>query len=741
MTFAVPIYKPAQKPLSKRSPSPTQQGSQIKPNHHHQPSSSINIMASSKFPGGSVEMMEYPQTNRSRYGNLPLPREDPLSARKPEGHPRNVMDEWRKSAKNFMADCCGLGTSEPPEEADVVETPGKRAAVQETAVQETLIQSVCAAPVADYQGARSTPEWISKWGKTELKMSNRSFSPTELRFPPRTYNRNRKEVKTFSSSSERSASPPAEIPRGQRDNAPTTKDTRSYDRHYEEPRTFSPSPEQSLSRYAEIPRRQADITPLEPHLALLPLSPLDQIAPRTYTRLVYIFTWKEGQYRGSSPAVAHLKERFRIALTRWPFLAGQIRPAREGHNRIELVYPRDNGGLDLSDRPDLFAHEVVQYIGGKQHGDHTASKFLAWDMEQHVLSLSPEDPKAGESCPPVTLKICEQINKRHGRGGLFVCFSAHHGIFDDSFFQTFIEFFANGEFGETSFHQDMIERPSMDHHIRTDISSYKFDEYDFSNAVVPPPRNFRPGGEVFKIVDDHLRLIHAYTERQLVARYGEDGGRVSKMEILCAIFWIYATRARYGHLSPGEETALTFVICGRRWLDPEFPRAAWGNVSARTVARTTVADLVRPLPNGKLPIDPEKVQEAINNATLLVRLALNMQARDRDLVPARIALASGLRDPTEEAEALRRAIRPDHAGLHCNVWMDLGAELDFGIPGTNGTPDWIRETFSPKEGTMNIMPRHGRGGADWEISLALRASDLKRFNKKIRFGFPGLAAR
>ncbi|KAF6820052.1 hypothetical protein CPLU01_12880 [Colletotrichum plurivorum] len=699
-------------------------------------------MTSSKFPGGLVEMMEYPQMNRSTYGNLPLPREEPLGARKLEGHPRNVVDEWKKSAKNFMADCCGLGTSEPPEEADVVETPGKRAVVQGPTVQETPIQSVCAAPVADYQGARSTPEWISKWGKTELKMSNRSFSPTELRFPPRTYNRNRKEVKAFSSSSEHSSSPPAEIPRDQRDNAPATKDTHSYDRHYEEPRTFSPSPEQSLSRYGEIPRQQPEITPLEPHLALLLLSPLDQIAPRTYIRLVYIFSWKKKGYNDSGPAVAHLKERFRIALTRWPFLAGQIRPAREGNNRIELVYPRDNGGLDFSDRPDLFVHELVPWIGGQNYWFHITCKFVARDMEQDVLSLSPEDPGPGESCPPITLKISEQADERNGPGGLFVCFSAHHGIFDNSFIRTFIEFFANGELGNTSFHQDMIERPSMDPHILTDISSYKFAEYDFSDAVVPPPRNFRPGGEVFKIVDAHLRLIHAYTERQLVARYGEDGGRVSKMEVLCAIFWIYITRARYGHLlSPGEETAFTFVICGRRWLDPEFPRAAWGNVSARTVARTTVADLVRPLPNGKLPIDPEKVQEAIANATLLIRLALNMQARDRDLIPARMALASGLRDPAAEAEeALRRAIRPDHSGLHCNVWMDLGAELDFGIPGTNGTPDWIRETFSPKEGIMNIMPRHGRGGADWEISLALRASDLKRFNKKIRFGFPDLFA-
>ncbi|KAF6804868.1 trichothecene 3-o-acetyltransferase [Colletotrichum sojae] len=700
-------------------------------------------MASSKFPGGSVEMMEYPQTNRSTFGNLPLPSEDHLSARKPVGHPRNVMDEWRKTAKNFMADCCGLGTSEPPEEVDVVETPGKRAVVQATTVQETPTQSVCAAPVADYQGAWSTPEWISKWGKTELKMSNRSFSPTELRFPPRTYNRNCKEVKAFSSSSGHSSSPPAEIPRGQRDNAPTTKDTRSYDQHYEEPRTFSPSPEQSLSCYGEISRERADATPLEPHLALLPLSPLDQIAPRTYIRLVYIFTWKEGQYRGICPAISHLKERFRIALTRWPFLAGQIRPAREGHNRIELVYPRDNSGLDLSDRPDLFAHELVPYIGGKQHWDHTASKFLAWDMEQHVLSLSPEDPKAGESCPPVTLKICEQGSKRYGRGGLFVCFSAHHGIFDNTFLQTFIEFFANGKLGETSFHQDMIQRPSMDPHTRTDISSYKFDEYDFSDVVVPPPRNFQPGGEVFKIVDDHLRRIYAHTKRQLVARYGGDGVDVFKMDVLSAMFWFYVTRARFYHLSPGDETAFTIDICGRRSLDPKFPRTAWGNVGARTVARTTVADLVRPLPNGKLPTNPKKVQEAITNATLLIRRALDRELLERDLVPARIALASGLRDPAAEAEeALRRAIRPDNSGLHCNVWMDLGADLDFGIPGTSGTPDWIRETFSrsPKEGTMNIMPRHDRGGADWEISLALRAADLKRFNKKIRYGFPDLFA-
>lgn len=279
----------------------------------------------------------------------------------------------------------------------------------------------------------------------------------------------------------------------------------------------------------------------------------------------------------------------------------------------------------------------------------------------------------------------------------------------------------------------------MARHIRTDISSYTFDEYDFSgDGDAAPSKRFRPGGAVFKVVDEYLRMIHSYTLRVLGERGVKDVGFVSKMEVLCAIFWVYITRARFRRLSPEEETSFTVAFPGRRWLDPEFPPTAWGNVCTRTVARTTVADVVRLEVDGKLPVDPEVISDAIVGAAVLINRALRRPTVERDFLPARIALADRLRDPATEAEAFQRATRPDHAGLHCNLWTHVGADLDFRIPGTNGTADSIRETFSPKEGTMNIMPRTDAGGADWEVSLALRLTDLKRFHRRLKWDFEEL---
>ncbi|KAK4183432.1 hypothetical protein QBC35DRAFT_543760 [Podospora australis] len=65
--------------------------------------------------------------------------------------------------------------------------------------------------------------------------------------------------------------------------------------------------------------------------------------------------------------------------------------------------------------------------------------------------------------------------------------------------------------------------------------------------------------------------------------------------------------------------------------------------------------------------------------------------------------------------------------LDCSSWIDLGSDISFGMPGTpdrngeGGNIDWCRKTYSANDGSMNILPRHGRtrGNANWEVLLAL----------------------
>ncbi|KAJ3954194.1 hypothetical protein N0V92_009305 [Colletotrichum tropicale] len=97
-------------------------------------------------------------------------------------------------------------------------------------------------------------------------------------------------------------------------------------------------------------------------LNLLPLSPLDQIAPRIYVRSIFALNTSEGY--DSVTTQEHLRVRFHKALARWPFLAGQIRPAVTGRNRLELAYTLDDKAIDLARRPDLLCCERISQLGG-----------------------------------------------------------------------------------------------------------------------------------------------------------------------------------------------------------------------------------------------------------------------------------------------------------------------------------------------------------------------------------------
>lgn len=168
------------------------------------------------------------------------------------------------------------------------------------------------------------------------------------------------------------------------------------------------------------------------------LEPLDQIAPRIYVRSVFIFDLYQGF--DTVTALNHMQQRLHCSLKRWPFLAGEIRPAIYGRvNELELSYDIDDKSVDPAFRPDIFRYEVCDRLGNRTYQELKELGMPPSAMDKDVLSLSPNHPRPGESCPPVTVKITELTD-----GGLFVCFSTHHSIFDGGFVKTFLEYFGKG---------------------------------------------------------------------------------------------------------------------------------------------------------------------------------------------------------------------------------------------------------------------------------------------------------
>ncbi|KAJ0382204.1 hypothetical protein COL922a_013042 [Colletotrichum nupharicola] len=471
-------------------------------------------------------------------------------------------------------------------------------------------------------------------------------------------------------------------------------------------------------------------------LNLLPLSPLDQIASRIYVRSIFAFNMSEGY--GSVTTQEHLQECFHKALARWPFLAGQIRPAAMGRNRLELAYTLDDKALDLARRPDLFRCERINQLGGYTYEELAALGMPPIAMDKDVLSLSPNHPKPGECCPPVTLKVTEMTG-----GGLFVCFSTHHGIFDGGFFQTFLEYFGKITQEESmkscSLPEPAIEmqpawltelkaRPSLSVYENTDIKGAEFPEYDFtdkenSSAASTKTKVPRAVCKIFSFNNAILENLQTEALQYLRETYGATAF-VSMADTLSAMVWVHVTRSRRLHLSPSDDTNFTTAADARPRLSPAFPATAWGNIYTHTMAGDQVRNLIQLQENGELP---SNARPAIFEAAWLIRKAVE-KVKQPDYIPSRIALAAALEDPTMEGAAFRKANQPDHAGLGCSVWVHMGADVDFRIPGTGGKADFVRKTYSANDGSMNIMQRRGitKGDAPWDVLLALREDDMDR---------------
>ncbi|KAL0936210.1 trichothecene 3-o-acetyltransferase [Colletotrichum truncatum] len=491
---------------------------------------------------------------------------------------------------------------------------------------------------------------------------------------------------------------------------------------------------------------------------MLHLTPLDQIAPRIYVRTIFVFTLTDGYDAGT--ATDYLRECFHRALSRWPFLSGQIRPAAEGRNRLELLYTGDTWSMNPSNRPEIFRYEKICHLNGHNFKELVGLGMPPSTMNKDVLSNSPNHPKPGESCPPVTMKVTEMNGK-----GLFVCFSTHHGIFDGGFIKTFLEYFAQGanvasknnfidhticnysgpdndksnylmESKSMSFFEDtkvkgkrwlteVKERPKMDCYKELDIKDVDFPEYDFTKNA-PVPNGIKTPKAVCKIFKFDNSVIEALRVKALAyvrKKYG-DGAFVSMVDTLSALVWVYVTRSRISHLSPSDDSSFSTAVDARPRLSPAFPLSSWGNIYTQNVARAKVQSLTMLDEAGKLPND---ATSSIFEAAWLIRQAVD-KVNKPDYIPSRIALAASLKDPAMEGAAFRKANRPDHAGLGCSVWVHMGADVDFGIPGTGGKADYVRKTWSANDGTMNIMQRRGvtRGDAPWEVLLALREDDMDR---------------
>ncbi|KAL8405631.1 hypothetical protein RB596_004474 [Gaeumannomyces avenae] len=430
----------------------------------------------------------------------------------------------------------------------------------------------------------------------------------------------------------------------------------------------------------------------------LPLTVLDQTAPRIYVRLVFTFGLQDAY--NADAARDHLAARLHRALRRWPFLAGQLRPARaaavtytvggdmmetagpDPRGSLELVFdPDDAAAADPLLRPDIFLYDMQEraLIGGEAvpYAALAARGMPPSVMDKDVFSLSPQHPQPGASCPPVTLKVTELA----GGGGLFVCFAFHHGIIDGGFIRTFLNYFGGGGGGNNDndqafehgggYEAELGRMQSLDGTLaqqwamvfHDELPEYDFGDGSSGNELGDEAGSGGGGGRaVCRIIRFDHAVIETLRSRALLEQPPGGGGFLSTVDVLCALVQVHVCRARYKaglekggdgnsgsvrRISPDDPAAFSTAADFRDRAGPYRARDSWGNLWAPIMVSDSGASVRRLIALGDDSDDdgaaavPEDAIPAVLAQARRIRSAI-AAAADIDYMPKRIALARQL---------------------------------------------------------------------------------------------------
>lgn len=105
-----------------------------------------------------------------------------------------------------------------------------------------------------------------------------------------------------------------------------------------------PSDDEGVIQRRIVRPGDASFSPRVPVIANIPLTPIEQNAPRRYERIAMIFPLDMAQWTQSQEQFGHLLQNclnaFFVPLARWPFLAGTFFPSSRRPELTRLLYHR-----------------------------------------------------------------------------------------------------------------------------------------------------------------------------------------------------------------------------------------------------------------------------------------------------------------------------------------------------------------------------------------------------------------
>ncbi|KAL8786829.1 MAG: hypothetical protein Q9213_002566 [Squamulea squamosa] len=419
------------------------------------------------------------------------------------------------------------------------------------------------------------------------------------------------------------------------------------------------------------------------------LTPLDNIMPRVYSRIILAF----GPFESCTPAMRnHFKTHLMLALEptidKIPILAGKVSPVKGGSGRL-CVVPGDGVRLyfkDLSREASWSYHDLEQH------------RFPMASMDGNTIA--PTDSISAEAEPAVAIA---QINFLDHGALLTLC--VHHAVMDIAGVATVLRTWAQNVAtapnpANLSSSAISLDRTTLllSTDFPTSVSVDQFAQYRI--AVAPSPASEVKTDTAAPPLPSMTAQVFYFTPTSLtglkvMAQPTQPSSSfISTNDALSAFLWYSITKVRFSGIpqqATSDTSALGFAVDGRKRLDPPLPSGYVGNVNIYAYASLAMSTLRSSDSAAALPTIAAAIRSSI---TALTDKRIREVIQFIDSVPC----------VTDIFPGFNSFLGPD---LAITSWSNTGIEdLDWGIL---GQVQAVRIPNVSFDGLCIVLPTRGEG--------------------------------
>ncbi|KAF1834945.1 hypothetical protein BDW02DRAFT_620534 [Decorospora gaudefroyi] len=472
------------------------------------------------------------------------------------------------------------------------------------------------------------------------------------------------------------------------------------------------------------------------------LTCLDQNVVRVYIQTLCIFPFPNQNH--AEAAIHALGTGLRLTLKKFPFLAGTLRLADRKTGKLALDYPIEVSDDDMNRmfrskqipfNETTFPHSYEQLKrDGMPPSAFKGDIFVPEDLANYVGV-----PRNGEGKIDFDKSDAPamRVQAFFIPGGLVLSMYTNHSVSDFSgitaFWQNFSANVAMVSGGclvvehdtmSTSFvaDEESLLRQAVDGQVKFPPNDGGADCYCDGTFEYPRtlPSETKCTQRLFVIP---AARVHEYREL-LRPRFPQETPPTI-CNVLAALVWTHVTRARADRLL---KRGLTVTKAGiatdlRRRQHPPVPADYMGNMALFSQGTLNVSDLT-----AEDCVTMNTIVHVINEIKSTITDVNN------DWISRHMTFFTLIERITDTEIALALTFGPD---MYISSWLNFGADLNWGIPGTDvgrdtlaGRPEFIRRTYGPGDGGIIFLPRRRQTVSDaeapFEILVRLSEEDMTR---------------